>query len=62
MVIAGVPVALAFIATVLVALDSEDMHVYFALIMFAVVQMLGAVVSYLHRIMYGEDHEDSRER
>lgn len=37
------------------AFDPADASVYLGMILFAIVMELGAVVSYLHRILYGEN-------
>lgn len=39
--------------------DKDDKHVYLGMLLFAIVLMLGSVVSYLHRLMYGEDNHRS---
>lgn len=57
-------VVLAFGASVALTFDKADQHIYFGMLLFAVVMLLAGVVSYLHRLMYGEDtyaRNDSRE-
>ena len=37
--------------------DKDDTHMYLGMLLFAIVLMLASVVSYLHRLMYGEDND-----
>jgi membrane protein implicated in regulation of membrane protease activity len=51
----GPPLFWAFFGLGGVAFDSADASAYLALILVAVVVLLVAVVSLLHRLLYGED-------
>lgn len=48
-----------FISFAGLAFDSADRHVYFGMLLAAIVMLLVGIVSYLHRLLYGEEQADA---
>lgn len=55
----GVPMLWGFWAAAGMTFDPENTHVWLGLMLLAIVMLLAAAVSYLHRLLYGENERDT---